>query len=287
MIKVLVMVASLTIVILGCTLSTSRKVQTNPKLEALDPATKELFNAKPAEDLPGPVIGAKNVLARELNRRFSDFESGNFGMARVTKLGERSHSGPSMNIQGSGLPQTRRQGEYGEEYLIEDTWISENDIRPVMVPENAAERAVVETARRANHEFAIYTMGRFDLDDGGPVMGKFSGPGNFHYNTLAWGNGRLRGRGPAYLTIFGKTAPRVHTLVDFARRAWKSGKREFVEQGDQGWTLFGRRAIAPDICCAKCHGPQNRVADGIAKKTKGLVQKPGDAAGLYIIAIKG
>ena len=258
----------------GCN---SEEVAMQPKPLSSNLKVERLTELPSSGGLSDKVISAKDVLIRELNRRFTDENAIEFGISRIE--GPHHESLPTRSATRRIVPnRSRMDGSGNEEYLIDGKWIPSNELRPTMTPENADERQAVRQIIDSRTEAAIYTVGGFESDDGSAIKPKRT--------AYSWGNGRLHGRGPVYLTPQGRAGPKVFELIEFARKAWKSGRKVSESKSDRGWHLIATRVEAPSMTCAKCHGDKERVIDGVKKKVKGAVQRPGDGVGVFILALK-
>lgn len=237
-------------------------------------------------------LEAKNVLRDELERRFTDRQNVDFGMSRISRGGARLHSGPTMDKQPDdfldGNQWRSRPGGY--ETLIEGEWISVNKAKPMMTPENNAEKDAIELLKESGVDVAIYTVGQFELDaqkNPAPDDKRGAGEQNPHLVDFSWGSyNDLRAKGPAYITQKSSTAPRAYEIVEFGRKAWKSGRMDFSAEGKEGWIYFAHRIEAPDMSCAKCHGERQVFLDNTSRRIRGVMSKPGDPVGLFVIAMK-
>lgn len=243
--------------------------------------TEEVFGFSP------DVIRAKDVLAEQLYRRFTDTQNTDFGMSRVTRPGDRLHTAPTMNLMGAFTANYRenKDGEY--EVMVDDRWILASEQKPSIVPENGFENQSIKILRESGTQAAIYTIGRFYQDMGetpkSTHRGLTAGP---HQRDFRWGGSHsLRARGPAYTTQEADMAPRAFEVVEFGRKAWATGKDNYAGEGKDGWKLFASRVKAPDNSCAKCHVNRSVMSRVEFLKNGGGPRK-GDSVGLFIIALK-
>ena len=227
-------------------------------------STKKATPKKTGNTAAAPI----DTLVVQLHRRFSDRQNVDFGYSRMTRPMVRMHLGPvaerndlvydAENDEGGfnvrfDSKRVRRNAAGNLEIRTEaGTWIEygENS-KNQMFPENAAERAAIDTLNRDGREIALYTFGLFDKD------GKAS-----------------RANGPAYLRQLGPKAPDAEKLATVARAAW-TGRIPTLP----GWKLRAETVFA-DKSCVNCHNSEF-VSAGGGKKVKA-----GDPLGLFLIAEK-
>jgi hypothetical protein len=240
--------------------------------------------------LPGKTLAAEEILKSELNRRFTDRQNVDFGMSRVIRDGTRLHMGPTMErtMIRTDRPQSRPTANGRYETLIDGTWVSMDQLKPLLHPENDQEKAAVQTFKDQKVDVALYTVGGFGGDDGSKITGpvdEYKNPNpNWQGFTFATKSG-LRAKGPAYLQQSSGTAPRAWEVVGAGRKAWRSGKSDVALSGKDGWQYFAHRVEAPDASCARCHSPRGFGA-ATAQQTDSAKLKVGDPVGVFIIAIR-
>jgi len=123
--------------------------------------------------LPGKTLAAEEILKSELNRRFTDRQNVDFGMSRVIRDGTRLHMGPTMDrtMIRTERPQSRPTANGRYETLIDGTWVSMDQLKPLLHPENDQEKAAVQTFKDQKVDVALYTAGGFGGDDGSKITG--------------------------------------------------------------------------------------------------------------------
>lgn len=251
---------------------------TLPSTETNNEAISAVFSSK--------VLDAKDVLAENLMRRFTDRQNISFGMSRIIRPEDRVHAGPTMNKYE--FPKWRKTSGGEDEYLAGGRWMKFEQIKPSMRAENESEREAIQRLTEEKVDVAIYTMGLFHKDKGVTFTATeataFDEPGN--YQDESWqSSNSLRIKGPAYLSQDAESALASAGMANFGRKAWASGKDTFTGEGKDGWKLFASRVAAPDMSCAKCHSDAKVKSKGEFQKQGGGPKK-GDGIGIFIIAMR-
>lgn len=228
---------------------------------------------------PTEVLEAKDILRSNLERRFSDTSTRDFGMSRVAtaRSSGRLHVGPLMGLRlRCTMAGTRPAGNGQMEVYVDGKWIPAGEWRPIMKTENRDEARAVETFKNGQVDVAIYTFGRFDLDREGTYI-TTSQPRPVLGSGLAQRESKesgIRARGPAYVDVSTANAPIAGELAGFVRRAWASDQVDYTGEGKGRWVYFARRMSATRQECIGCHVNQ------------GPVKEVGDKLGLFVIALR-
>lgn len=235
---------------------------------------------KPSLRLDGKTEAALETLHEELQRRFHDRNDVDFGFSRVIRPEARSHMDTPLmgrdrffgafNAKPNPnelrlVPAKDGKHAYYEVNDPEVGWTDPQKLRPAMKPENDREKQAIETLRNAKADIAIYTFGLLGQDAVPP-----------------------RAKGPGYLKQKSAEAPKAESLLKAVQQAWRSGSRDAVVEGPNGWYLMAHRVNANDKTCVSCHAHTRQVfTQGRSlPPSERALYKVGDDLGMVIIAVR-